>query len=688
MAASKVTTFGFGSCRWESAPTRVSSWGWQGGLEVCPLRVFELESAPAGPDDLDFGALAPGGFHDLTAGDGGRWSVELRAGRRTRALALVLQASPETVLGDLLVRELDGRERAALQLRRMADTTTRVGEIPVAGRLRVGAHYDEALLAPTDSSYRFAFRARGSRAMLRFGYGIALDALDRGDGEPVTFRVQVEQAGAVRECFARTIAPSRNASERGPLHATVDLGSLADGAATLHLDTLAHGEARDRVALAVWSHPVLELGEMPQPGPGLILVSLDTLRADHLGCYGDPRELTPHLDALAEQSQTFTKVFSQAPFTLPSHASILSGQYPSVHGMIEQGIHRDPRVTRFVAEEARDQGYRTAAFTGGLQLSESMGIEGGFESYHVRDLIQHDRWAELESWLDHVGDAPFFLFLHTYAAHAYEPPEEILRSVHEPCASRLCGQRGLAGLRAMRQNMTDADRRHVQELYAASVRFADRQFGRAMEILRRRGLLERMPLIVTSDHGEELFDHEDFGHGRTLHREQVHVPLLLRPAGGGGALTVEGVFESIDLHPTMRRLLGLPKDGDPDLQPGVDLLDPVTRQESRAAFSELVSRGRAAMRSARWATLVQFSDSADDSTKEVFDLAADGTEQETLAADAPLFVEAGAQFDAAQQRIWDARARASPQNSSVRLDPDLVRRLRAAGYVVRLPGED
>jgi arylsulfatase A-like enzyme/Flp pilus assembly protein TadD len=273
--------------------------------------------------------------------------------------------------------------------------------------------------------------------------------------------------------------------------------------------------------------------------PNLILVTLDTVRADHLGCYGDRRAVTPWLDRLAAEGIRFAHASSPVPLTLPAHTSLLSGLLPPSHGLRNNGLGALPAGTGTLASLLASQGYRTGAFVGAFVLDRRFGLNQGFEVYD--DEIPRDPRAGVSleaerpgrdvvdralAWLGKEDARPFFVWVHLYDAHApYMPP---------------------AAWAA----------RHPGRPYDGEVSEVDEQVGRILEDLERRGLTGRTVVAVAADHGESLGEHGELTHGLLLYEPTLHVPLLVRAPGRLKPRVVETPVSLVDLAPTLAGLLG------------------------------------------------------------------------------------------------------------------------------------
>jgi arylsulfatase A-like enzyme len=304
-----------------------------------------------------------------------------------------------------------------------------------------------------------------------------------------------------------------------------------------------------------------------EPAPqNLVLISIDTLRPDHLSTYGYARDTSPTIDALAREGTRFTAAFAQAPWTIPSHASMLSGRYPCVHGADES--HPIPASIPMLAERLHAAGFRTAGIVEETGfLSEQHGFGRGFDVYQRTRRADPNRFAVLGQWLSRRREdhERFFLFWHRFGAHGpYEPPFHLAQR-YRPPRTTPAPDPVLDALRDLQYSKYLRIERYwsfaeVVADYDAAIRNVDDGLLYLVEQLRKLGLYERTAIVVTADHGESLFDHGLWvGHALFLTDDEIRVPLVVRPGGGRVARPVfDTVVESVDIVPTVMDLLGLP----------------------------------------------------------------------------------------------------------------------------------
>lgn len=296
----------------------------------------------------------------------------------------------------------------------------------------------------------------------------------------------------------------------------------------------------------------------------VILVSIDTLRRDHLGLFGYARNTSPFIDRIGRAGVAFDQCISQAPWTAPSHASMLSSLYPSVLGM---GRFEDPGhigdSVDMLAEVLADAGFRTHAVTSGGFMAAKIGFTQGFEIYDDAGLNMETTVERATQWLQGIrSDERFFLFLHTYDVHKYKPPASYHATWVEPYSGALAFHDRVADLvqnheeQAKAGALDAADRRYIRDLYDASIAATDDWLRRFWESLEERGLADDTLLVVTADHGEEFWEHGGSGHGYTLFDENLRVPLILHHRSLAPRMVPEQV-RLLDVAPTIASLVGV-----------------------------------------------------------------------------------------------------------------------------------
>ena len=312
--------------------------------------------------------------------------------------------------------------------------------------------------------------------------------------------------------------------------------------------------------------------------PDIVLVSIDSLRPDHLGCYGYPKPTSPTIDGLARRGVRCDAAISTTSWTLPAHAAMLTGLFDTTHGVVDNGLGLADDV-RTLSEVLRDAGYRTAGFFGGPYLDAAYGFARGFDHYEScmdpeaadshRDVTGPRTVAAVKAWLERAsapGDArPVFLFIHLWDVHYdYMPPQEYVDRFDPGYTGSFDGSNLLRNP-AVEPQMSPSDFGHLLALYDGEIRFTDDHLGRILDDLDRRGRPGKPLVLVTADHGEEFFEHGNKGHQRSLFDEVVRVPLVVSwPGGLPSGRVVEDQVRLVDLMPTLLALAGVegpPVDG-------------------------------------------------------------------------------------------------------------------------------
>ena len=299
------------------------------------------------------------------------------------------------------------------------------------------------------------------------------------------------------------------------------------------------------------------------PDCNVLVISIDTLRADHLGCYGYPKPTSPNIDRFRKESVLFRTAIAHAPSTEPSHASIFTSMIPAHHGALRAKRMPISKNVVTMAEILRSAGYRTVSFNGGGQVGASYGFDRGFEVYESSTGRFSEKVGAAIDWLERNAEGKFFLFLHTYEVHApYEPTADYLR-LFETEYSGTLPDRITPGLlikiNAGAVDLDGRDVRHIVNTYDAQIRSMDDAFGKLITHLRSTRLLDRTLIVFTSDHGEEFGEHGQLGrHSHALYDELLRVPLIVRMPGARSASTVvERQVRGIDILPTVVDVLDL-----------------------------------------------------------------------------------------------------------------------------------
>jgi len=391
--------------------------------------------------------------------------------------------------------------------------------------------------------------------------------------------------------------------------------------------------------------------------PNVLLITIDTLRWDHVGAYGATGVATPALDGLASRGVRFETAIAHVPLTGPSHASILTGLTPVRHGVRDNGAFVLPTALPTLATALRAAGYTTAGFISGFPLERRFGFANGFETYEdrlprgrsARDAAATERHADetterVIAWLSGRPHAPWLLWVHYFDPHAaYEPPPEYLR-------------------------------KYADHPYDGEIAFVDAQIGRLFDHLAGRGDLARTIVLVTADHGESLGEHGEETHGVFVYDATLRVPWIMAGPGVPAGRVATVVARGVDVLPTLLDLAGvaaLPAIDGRSLRPAMDgrgMDDEPTYVESLLAFRNFGWAALRGVRDARWKYI-------DAPSRELYDLAADARELVNRVPQQKERAEAMA-------RVLAAAARApAASNAAQSVGVDTASRLRALGYI-------
>jgi choline-sulfatase len=350
------------------------------------------------------------------------------------------------------------------------------------------------------------------------------------------------------------------------------------------------------------SHATAEgaAGDVEGPTRHLILISIDTLRPDHLGAHGYARPTSPNIDRLAAQGVVFLDATSTSPWTLPAHATMLTGLYPSRHGLKDHVNHLSDSVPS-LATRLRREGYRTMALINSHNLSRQYGLDQGFERLHYfsefddPDATQRaivNRGEEITDkaiqWLKKRDRRPFFLFVHYYDVHTdYGPRQEYRDLLVRPYSGPMTGATSQLGqLRREEKRIQPEDVRHLIDLYDGEIRQLDDTLAKLFGFLDKEALTDETLLVITSDHGEEFMEHGSYMHGRTHYQEVIAIPWIMRGPGLPSGLRIDWPVSLVDMVPTVLGLLGKPGEGFDGANLAPYLNDAGQRPDDRLLFSE------------------------------------------------------------------------------------------------------
>jgi arylsulfatase A-like enzyme/Flp pilus assembly protein TadD len=407
------------------------------------------------------------------------------------------------------------------------------------------------------------------------------------------------------------------------------------------------------------------------PRPNVILITLDTTRADRMGFLGSTRELTPNLDAMAKQGVAFSRAYSHVPLTTASHTTILTGTYPQFNHVNDFGIPLSSRLP-YLPDLLHQHGYHTGAFVGSLILDPLDGTAPGFDrGFDVYDAGFHlrrhgaDRYRTVErragdvvqhalAWLSQLQNGPFFLWVHLYDAHdPYDPPEPFKT-------------------------------RYASQPYDGEIAYADSAVGKLLDALRKHGLYDETLIAVMADHGESLGAHGENTHGIFLYDETLHVPLLIKlPLNRAAGRRIEARVGMVDVAPTILQEAGIaiPKEVQGESLLGMLKVAPAERRDvpatpDRPAYAETDYPHRAfgwsslrALRTGKY-LYIQAPE------RELYDEVTDPAETRNLASGTKAVADTlGFKLDEFRQKTGQTLVELAKP------DPEQAQKLQALGYV-------
>ena len=428
-------------------------------------------------------------------------------------------------------------------------------------------------------------------------------------------------------------------------------------------------------------------------GVNVLVVLMDAARASHLGCYGYDRPTTPEIDRLAREGVVFQRAYAPAPFTVASVSSLWTSLYPDAH---HYGVRHDaslPTEHSTLAELLAKREVATAGFVANPSGGAPFGLARGFGEFHH---LYEDRGERsfaiprapefrprLRRWIEQVRGRRFFGYVHYIEPHfPYDPPPpfDLMFGSDEPLAP--AARRDATWVKrvnAGRVRPSPEEVRHLVRLYDGNLAFVDREIGWLRHTLDELGLLENTVIVVTSDHGEDLYERGPIGHGGLVNEESLHVPLVVRfPAGLGLAgLRIDGLVDLLDLAPTLADLFEVPASS-----PGVrgfqgrSLLPLLAGAEGKSAVlgRTMQERPTYALNDGTW----KLVHSVRSGRTVLYDLAHDPEERRNVAADHPRRAELLRQ----ELLRWLAGVRTRRGSASERsLTPEEIEMLRSLGYV-------
>jgi arylsulfatase A-like enzyme len=424
-------------------------------------------------------------------------------------------------------------------------------------------------------------------------------------------------------------------------------------------------------------------------GPNVLLIVVDTLRSDHLGSYGYVRKTSPNIDRLARESILFKSSISQAPWTLPSVATILTSLYPSVHEAKDFSRKLSSRLIT-LPEILMDHFYETGGIISGDFVSSHYGFDQGFGFFDEESICGHKGISSPSVSKKAIGflrkkkKEKFFLFLHYFDPHFnYVSHDKYHYSPNY--TGRLSSGEDIGELRKMRNNLSPDDIDYLVALYDGEISFTDEYIGFVLEELKALNLYDNTLIILTADHGEEFMERGWLGHSTTLYSEQIAVPLILKSPKRKKGLSFDNHVGLIDIMPTALELCGIEKN-DKMVMQGVNLLELIegrTLREKGAVFSEVsyIDEGiRAFKQSAVWKQW-KITRNMKDNSYELYNIELDRDERNNLLGNNKVVFEQMKDLLAQWERTNHGIVAKKGAHDTVIMEGQLKSRLKSLGYI-------
>lgn len=543
--------------------------------------------------------------------------------------------------------------------------------------MKIGGDPRRALASPSPRTYRFFLQVPE-------GASLVVDIGAKGES---TFVVRARADGMAETELFRGTSPGKWTEER------IDLAKLGGKAVALELAT------EGAPGPAGWAEPEIMLHAAPEKAvakrggkpKNVILIMIDTARADSFAPFGDGATHTPTYDALIPESTVFANAYNNENWTKPSVATLLSGLYPSTHDT-KRDDSKLPREVELLPQRLQSRGFKTAGLIANGYISEHFGFKKGWD--HYRNYIREGAPNEAEhlyhdalGWLEKNKDEPFFLYIQPIDPHV---PNAVDSKYTAPYFEGEYGgplgkeidDKDQRALSTGKLEPTDADVAWLRAVYKGEVTYQDEQMGHFLDQVRAWGLLDDTLLVVTNDHGEELYEYGKVGHGHSLNELMMRAPLLMHyPPLFPPGKVVKEVVEQVDVTPTIFDALGLPPQEHAD---GTSLLPLVRGKPNRRPYYAIMEflSGRRAVRVGSWKLMRDGGDWA-----QLYNVVADPKETEDLLAKSPVarrmcdvYLGEGLGMPSKRERLQDLTARRHLNSPKVKIGPATRRGLEALGY--------
>jgi arylsulfatase A-like enzyme len=444
----------------------------------------------------------------------------------------------------------------------------------------------DAIFAPPRTELEFPVKIYKD-SILEFGYFL----ISWEKKSNVFVSIYFCKKNSCKRLFSKEISPKE---EPDIILEKIEVGKNIEGEGRLIF--LTDCKSRESAFFA-WINPHLYRKKESERTKNVILISLDALRRDYVGIYRGEKDFTPNIDRLAEDSVVFENAYSQAPWTIPSHLSILSGLNPNSHGA-NTFSDKVPSFVKTLPQILREKGYLTFAYTGGGLVSSNFGFSNGFNQYKEWDgseLPDSSRpvFERFNNFISSNKGKNFFLFLHTYQFHdPLESPEEILEKVSKgkkPIWKGVSISQLIGGGKGTYKPLKEEEIESIKILAKAESRTIDEHLiGPLINKLKEEGIYDQTMIIITSDHGDEYFDHGGWQHAHTLYNELIRVPLIIKfPYQKFKGKRINKNVRLIDIAPTILDVLGFnPEKYNMDGKSLIPVIEDKEREE-RKCFSEI-----------------------------------------------------------------------------------------------------
>ncbi|MBN1224477.1 MAG: sulfatase [Candidatus Aminicenantes bacterium] len=442
----------------------------------------------------------------------------------------------------------------------------------------------DVLMAPPTSRFDFALTLP-PESVLEFGIGI-FGEKNPEEPKPVKFKILAEHNKETLVLYEKKLTFKHGRLKNKVVLDKIDLAPFSKK--KIHLSLITEWPKNvpaDRHIFPFWFNPIIYRPKGNKPN--IILISLDTLRADHIGCYGYHRRTSPNMDELAKESVLFQKTYAHSPWTLPSHVSMLYSLNSASHQVYYSTQKIDPSLPS-LASLLKSQGYITQAFTGGGFVDSVFGFAKGFDWYE--DVPERSPKNEAEmllattaSWVKENQEKPFFLFLHTFQIHGpYDSPAPWNKAfLSDDAKWEKIGLMNFLESHGKDYPFTQAEIENIVSLYDGEILYTDEMLiNPLVSLMKDLGIYDNSLIIITSDHGEEFNDHGGWLHSQTVYEEMLHVPLMIKfPNSRFKGESVKTRCRLIDIMPTILEIASA--DYDKKSIDGESLMSLISGKESQ-----------------------------------------------------------------------------------------------------------